>query len=76
MTEETITIDKLAEVLVRCEARDLQVLLPRRADGPWGPATPLWNVSAVRDGVLYMERAETLAAACVALCAKLEEAAS
>jgi hypothetical protein len=69
MTEETITIEEMAEVLVRCEARDLQVLLPRRS-------TPLWNVSAVRDGILYMERAETLAAACVALCAKLEEAAS
>lgn len=75
MTEETITIEKLAEVLVRCEARDLQVLLPRRSDGPWGPATPLWNVSAARHSVLHAGRAETLAAACVALCARLEEAA-
>jgi hypothetical protein len=75
MTEETITIEKLAEVLVRCEARDLQVIPPRRTAGAFGPVTPLWDASAVRHGVMHGGQGETLAAACVALCAKLEEAA-
>lgn len=72
MTEETITIGALAECLVRCEARDLHVIPPRRT---FGRRTVLWDASAVRHGVMHGGQGETLAAACVALCVALEEAA-
>lgn len=73
MTEETITIGALAECLVRCEASDLQLLPPRRVDGPLGPATALWTASAVRDGTIHEHAAPTLAGALAGLWARLEE---